>query len=378
MLFKQFGYIDCLFQGHSVGCAVKCIQSAIYMEFGCLLYYFNFQETLNGWFSIFGTGLMLGVFFIISVMKYYVWLLIITFKLPLGKIIKNSFYFVFINLKNNLLIGLVSILWYALSVGICLLCMANAQAFILSIVIVLLLNAMFFPGFKHLLVQFCIFPCVKKHMIDPYYEQNPDADIELRKSLGLEVPEDDEDEGALDEHVWLSIKNAELFCRELAAGLKTANAANAPVYEKNENAYQKKLKALDEKYTSALTESDKKYDTLLFGDRFPFRYLVDDYNLKYYAAFAGCSADSEASFETIAFLANKLTELKLPAVLKIDGSDDKLAETIIDTSDFKDEQILCLNSMQAVTKEMLDSDSDYIGMMESNLDVLKTALAVEG
>ena len=190
--------------------------------------------------------------------------------------------------------------------------------------------------------------------------------------------EDDEDEGALDEHVWLPIKNAELFCRELAAGLKTANAANAPVYEKNENAYQKKLKALDEKYTSALTESDKKYDTLLFGDRFPFRYLVDDYNLKYYAAFAGCSADSEASFETIAFLANKLTELKLPAVLKIDGSDDKLAETIIDTSDDKDAQILCLNSMQAVTKEMLDSDSDYIGMMESNLDVLKTALAVEG
>lgn len=164
-----------------------------------LLYYFNFQETLDGWFSIFGTGLMLGVFFIISVMKYYVWLLIITFKLPLGKIIKNSFYFVFINLKNNLLIGLVSILWYALSVGICLLCMANAQAFILSIVIVLLLNAMFFPGFKHLLVQFCIFPCVKKHMIDPYYEQNPDADIELRKSLGLEVPEDDEDEGVFND-----------------------------------------------------------------------------------------------------------------------------------------------------------------------------------
>lgn len=159
-----------------------------------VLYYFNFQETLNGWFSIIGTGLMLSVFFIISVMKYYVWLILITFNLPLGKIIKNSFYFVFINLKNNIIVGLASILWYALSVGICLLCVANAEIFILSVVIIFLLNVLFFPGFKHLLIQFCVFPSVKKMMIDPYYEANPDADIELRKSLGLEVPGDDEEE----------------------------------------------------------------------------------------------------------------------------------------------------------------------------------------
>ncbi|MBQ1921794.1 MAG: zinc ABC transporter substrate-binding protein, partial [Ruminococcus sp.] len=157
---------------------------------------------------------------------------------------------------------------------------------------------------------------------------------------------------------------------------KTADSANADVYEKNEKMYQEKLKALDDKHTDALVKSDKKYDTLLFGDRFPFRYLVDDYKLKYCAAFAGCSADSEASFETVAFLADKLTELELPAVLTIDGSDGKLAETIIETSDNKTAQILQLNSMQAVSKEMIDSGDDYIGMMEKNLDVLKTALAV--
>ena len=149
---------------------------------------------------------------------------------------------------------------------------------------------------------------------------------------GMQAEEEEDDDGAYDEHVWLSVKNAELFCRELAAGLKTADSANADVYEKNEKTYQEKLKALDDKHTDALVKSDKKYDTLLFGDRFPFRYLVDDYKLKYYAAFAGCSADSEASFET--------------------------------------------NSMQAVSKEMIDSGDDYIGMMEKNLDVLKTALAV--
>lgn len=159
-----------------------------------VLYYFNFQETLGGWFSIIGTGLMLSVFFVISVMKYYIWLILITFNLPIGKIIKNSFYFVFINLKNNIIVGLASILWYALSVGICLLCVANAEIFILSVVVITLLNILFFPGFKHLLIQFCVFPSVKKMMIDPYYEANPDADIELRRSLGLEVPEDDEDE----------------------------------------------------------------------------------------------------------------------------------------------------------------------------------------
>ena len=193
---------------------------------------------------------------------------------------------------------------------------------------------------------------------------------------GMQEEEEEDDDGAYDEHVWLSVKNAELFCRELAAGLKTADYANADVYEKNEKTYQEKLKALDDKHTDVLVKSDKKYDTLLFGDRFPFRYLVDDYKLKYCAAFAGCSADSEASFETVAFLADKLTELELPAVLTIDGSDGKLAETIIETSDNKTAQILQLNSMQAVSKEMIDSGDDYIGMMEKNLDVLKTALAV--
>ncbi len=166
-----------------------------------VMYYFNFPETLGGWFGIIGAGLMMSMFFIISVMKYYVWLLMITFRLPLGKIIKNSFYFVFINLKNNLIVGLCSVLWYALSVGICLLCLGNAEVFILSVAIVALLNLFFFPGFKHLLIQFCVFPSVKKMMIDPYYEQNPDADIELRRGLGLEVPEDDgEDESVFDDN----------------------------------------------------------------------------------------------------------------------------------------------------------------------------------
>lgn len=164
-----------------------------------LLYYFNFSESWGGWLGIIGTGLMLAIFFVISVMKYYVWLQIITFRLPLKKILKNSFYFVFINLKNNILIGLCSLLWGVIAVAICVLCLNNEQLFILMTTVMILLSVLFYPGFKHLLIQFCVFPCVRKHMIDPYYEQNPDADIELRRSLGLEVPEEDDEESVFND-----------------------------------------------------------------------------------------------------------------------------------------------------------------------------------
>ncbi len=159
-----------------------------------ILYYYNFPDVLGGWLGMVGAGLMMSIFFVLSVMKYYVWLLMITFSLPIKKILKNSFYFVFINLKNNLVAALGCVIWYVLSVGVCLLCLNNAQVFVFAVAMVLLLNILFFPGYKHLLIQFCIFDAVKRMMIDPYYEQNPDADIELRRSLGLSVPEDDEEE----------------------------------------------------------------------------------------------------------------------------------------------------------------------------------------
>lgn len=146
------------------------------------LYYFN----TKGWMGTIGASLMITAFFVLSVMKYYIWLLIITFKMSLKNILKNAFYFVFIGLKKNLIIGICSILWYAVSVGICLLIPYD-----IVLVIVLALNLCFFPGFKHLLIQFCIFPVVKKVMIDPYYEEHPDDDVEIRRNLGLVDDEED-------------------------------------------------------------------------------------------------------------------------------------------------------------------------------------------
>lgn len=113
---------------------------------------------------------------------------------------------------------------------------------------------------------------------------------------------------------------------------------------------------------------------MLFGDRFPFRYLVDDYGLSYYAAFAGCSAETEASFETISFLAGKVNELRLPCVLTIEGAQHKIAETIVQNTAEKNQSILTLDSMQSTTSTDVANGTTYLSVMESNLDVLKQAL----
>lgn len=117
-----------------------------------------------------------------------------------------------------------------------------------------------------------------------------------------------------------------------------------------------------------------KVKTLVFGDRFPFRYLTDDYGLKYYAAFKGCSAETEASFKTITFLAKKVDELKLHNVMTIDGSDKKIAKTIIENTKTKNQSILTLDSMQSTVSSDVEKGANYIQIMDDNLKVLKKAL----
>ena len=115
-------------------------------------------------------------------------------------------------------------------------------------------------------------------------------------------------------------------------------------------------------------------NTVLFGDRYPFRYLTDDYDLKYYAAFVGCSAESEASFETIIFLASKVDELGLNAVLTIEKSDKKIAKTIVNNTKAKKQQILEMDSLQSITQKEIKAGRNYISAMRKNLEVLKQAL----
>lgn len=175
-----------------------------------------------------------------------------------------------------------------------------------------------------------------------------------------------------DEHVWLSLKNAQIFVTAIADSLSKVDAAHADVYAANAAAYTSKLAQLDAAYQSAVDSAPIK--TVLFADRFPFRYLVDDYGLSYYAAFSGCSADTQASFSTIIFLTNKVNELGLHSILTIENSDDKIANTIIQNTQSRDQQIRVLNSMQTVTAKDIASGTTYLSVMKDNLRVLSAAL----
>lgn len=188
-----------------------------------------------------------------------------------------------------------------------------------------------------------------------------------------EEEEEGEEEGPeYDEHVWLSLKNAKTLCSSIADALGEIDSKNADVYKKNLNEYTKNLDTLDKAYQQAVNGA--KYDTLVFSDRFPFRYMVDDYSLKYYAAFVGCSAETEASFETIKFLANKVDELGVTTVLTIENPKHKIAQTVVENTKEKNQKILALNSMQSVTSDDVKNGETYLNVMQSNLDVLKQAL----
>jgi len=184
--------------------------------------------------------------------------------------------------------------------------------------------------------------------------------------------EHDEEEAEYDEHVWLSLKNAQVFCTAIADALITINPENAVEYQANLAGYTAKLSALDAEYQSAVASAPMK--TLLFGDRFPFRYLVDDYGLTYDTAFAGCSAETEASFETIARLAKRADEWKLHTIIVTESADKSIAETIIKETANKNQQILVLDAMQSVTASDVQNGTTYRSIMESNLAVLKDAL----
>ena len=189
-----------------------------------------------------------------------------------------------------------------------------------------------------------------------------------------EEEEEGEEEVEYDEHVWLSLKDAALFVNSIEASMETIDAKNASVYKTNADAYISKLNALDKEYEKAVSEANVK--TLLFGDRFPFRYLVDDYGLSYYAAFVGCSTETEASFQTVIFLAEKVDELSLKNVMTIEGTNHKIAETIIQNTTDKNQNILVMDSMQSVTSKGVEEGITYLSIMESNLEVLKEALEV--
>ncbi len=181
-----------------------------------------------------------------------------------------------------------------------------------------------------------------------------------------------DEEPEYDEHIWLSIRNAEIMVKNIEKAIEQFDSDNAKVYQNNAENYIKKLDTLDKQYANTIQNA--KYKAILFGDRFPFRYMADDYDLKYYAAFAGCSAETMAGFETVTFLAKKADELQLPVILTIENSDGRIAEAVKSNTTKKNQKILAMNSLQSVTKEQIADGITYLQVMQENLSVLSEAL----
>ena len=191
----------------------------------------------------------------------------------------------------------------------------------------------------------------------------------------LDIVDDDllYDEREADEHVWLSFDNAEEICEKIAECLISMDPVNEQLYERNENRYTNELESLDSEYESMVRSAPCK--TAVIADRFPFRYMFDEYKINYFAAFPGCSAETEASFETVKLLSEKVKDV--PAVIVTDNGNQKLAETVLANAGGSEKPIISLNSMQSVTKEDIDGGMTYISAMRENQNMLAMALGTQ-
>ena len=195
--------------------------------------------------------------------------------------------------------------------------------------------------------------------VNPVYEEKVD---------GMTI-NDDEDEEEYDEHVWTSPRNVIKISRTITDKIHKIDHENWSLYESNYSEYRIKLEKLDSDFKDVVNNSNRK--VLIFADRFPFRYFVDDYGLGYYAAFPGCSSETEASAKTISFLINKVKEDNIPVILTIEFSNKKIANTISKETGAK---ILEFNSAHNISKEDFENGKTYLDIMNDNLNVLKEAL----
>lgn len=212
------------------------------------------------------------------------------------------------------------------------------------------------------------------HELADCYSADDHDDHDDHEGHGHE--EEDEHEGhvhSTDEHLWLSLKMAPAFISKIAEAVATLDPDNSDYYRSNASTYIDKIHQLSARYEEAAAKANHR--TILFADRYPFKYLLEDYGLDHVAAFPGCSAETEASFETILSLSDTVDHLDLGAVAILHKSKPDLAHTIIKNSGHKDAEILILDSMQSVTKSDIQAGTTYLSIMEHNLEVLQRALS---
>jgi zinc transport system substrate-binding protein len=180
---------------------------------------------------------------------------------------------------------------------------------------------------------------------------------------------DDEEEAEYDEHVWTSPGNAKRIVEKIAGELAEIDRANAGEFRKNAGEYLAKLDALDAAFRNAVSQGSRK--VFVFGDRFPLRYFADAYGLAYFAAFPGCSTETEASAATVAFLINKVRNEKIPVVFHIELSNEKIADTICEATGASKR---LFHAAHNVTRREFEGGSTYLEIMTKNVETLREAL----
>lgn len=172
-----------------------------------------------------------------------------------------------------------------------------------------------------------------------------------------------------DEHVWTSPVNAIKICKKITEVFCEKDVRNSNLYVENSNKYIQELTELDDYFDDIVENAERK--TIVFGDRFPLRYFVEEYNLEYFAAFPGCSTDTEASAATVVFLIDKIREEHIPVVFKIELSSDSMARTIAEDTDTR---VMVFNTCHNVTRDEFNSGETYVSLMYRNAEALKEAL----
>ncbi len=204
----------------------------------------------------------------------------------------------------------------------------------------------------------CVSPVEEEHVEGMQEEEGHDAD----------AGEDHAHEGEYDEHIWTSPRNAAKMAAAVRDGLILVDRKNRPFYEKNAEMYIEELEKLDGDLRSAVGGRHRR---LVFGDRFPFRYLADEYGLAYSAAFPGCAAESEANAATVAYLIDKVKTENIPVVFHIEMSNEKTADAICQETGARKR---LLHSCHNLSRADFEAGATYISLMRKNLEGLKEAL----
>jgi len=191
----------------------------------------------------------------------------------------------------------------------------------------------------------------------------------VREEIVEGMEDDDDDDIPYDEHIWTSPANAKLIVQKLSDAICAADKENADLYIQNTAAYIEKLDDLDVAFKAVIGDANRR--TIVFGDRFPFRYFSDAYGLRYFAAFSGCSSDTEPSAKTVAFLIDKVKDEHIPVVFHIELSSERIADTICEATGAKK---MLLHSCHNISKADFNKGVSYLELMIKNAAALKEAL----